>query len=181
MDVANVDKLANDHKTMKYLLVRKDSLDRTVDAKGMKTKDPIETVRAFLTMITKKNRQKKANKGTEFAGEFKTLCKTEEIKTFSAMSETEAALADRTKPSSKNIVYLQWKIMDANKFIKYLNSSQPGTPEKNCYINPIRRSSRIQIFRPNLYSKPLRGFSKSKLKLDTVRIPKYYLPFTKVL
>ena len=55
MDLAYVDKLAKDNICVKYLLVRQDLLDRTVDAKGMKTKDCKETVRAFLTMITKKN------------------------------------------------------------------------------------------------------------------------------
>ena len=59
MDLAYVDKLANDNNGVKYLLVRQDLFDRTVDAKGMKTKDSEETVRGFLTMITKKNRPKK--------------------------------------------------------------------------------------------------------------------------
>ena len=79
MDLAYVDKLAKDNNSVKYLLVRQDLFDRTVDAQGMKTKDSKETVRAFLTMITKKNRPKEiwVDKGTEFATEFKRLCKTE--------------------------------------------------------------------------------------------------------
>ena len=59
IDMAFFDKLANDLNGVKYLLVRQDLFDGTVDAKGMKTKDCKETVRAFLTMITKKNRPKK--------------------------------------------------------------------------------------------------------------------------
>ena len=59
MDLAYVDKLAKDKSGVKYLLVRQDLFDRTSDAKGMKTKGSKETVRAFLTMITKKNRLKK--------------------------------------------------------------------------------------------------------------------------
>ena len=59
MDLAYADKLAKDYKGVKYLLVRQDLFDRTVDAKGMKTKDSKETVRAFLTMITKKDQPKK--------------------------------------------------------------------------------------------------------------------------
>ena len=59
MDLAYVDKLAKDNNGVKYLLVRQDLFDRTVDAKGKKTKDSKEIVRAFLTMITKKNRPKK--------------------------------------------------------------------------------------------------------------------------
>ena len=43
MDLAYVDKLAKDNNGVKYLLVRQDLLDRTVNAKGMKTKDSKET------------------------------------------------------------------------------------------------------------------------------------------
>ena len=40
MDLAYVDKLAKDNNGVKYLLVRQDLFDRTVDAKGMKEKIP---------------------------------------------------------------------------------------------------------------------------------------------
>ena len=55
MDLAYVVNLAKDNNRVKYLLVRQDLFDRIVDAKRMKTKDSKEAVRAFLTMITKKN------------------------------------------------------------------------------------------------------------------------------
>ena len=58
MDLAYVDKLAKDNYSLKYLLVRQNLFDRAVDAKGKKTKDSKETILAFLTMITKKNRLK---------------------------------------------------------------------------------------------------------------------------
>ena len=69
MDLAYFDKLSKDNNGVKYLLVRQKLFDRTVDAKGMKTKDSKETVRAFSTMMTKKSRLKKiwVDKGTEFA------------------------------------------------------------------------------------------------------------------
>ena len=51
-----VDKLAKDTNGVIYLVVRQDLFDRTVDGKWLKTKDSKETVRAILTMITKKNR-----------------------------------------------------------------------------------------------------------------------------
>ena len=54
MELAYVDKLAKDNNGVKYLLVRQDLFDRTVDAKIMKSKDSKETVRAFLSMITKR-------------------------------------------------------------------------------------------------------------------------------
>ena len=58
-------------------------------------------------MITKKNCLKiiSVDKGTEFAGEFKKLCKVEEMQIYSTMSETKAAFAKRTIRSLKNIRY----------------------------------------------------------------------------
>ena len=119
MDLANGDKLAKDNNGVKYLLVRQDLFGRTVDAKGMKSKDSKETVCAFLTMIAKKNRPKKfwVEEGTEFAGELKKLCKAEGIQIYSTMSETKAAFAERTIRSLKNILY---RYMEDNGY-KYIH------------------------------------------------------------
>ena len=57
-DLAYVDKLAKENNGVKYLLVRQDLFDRTVNAKGIKTKDYQETVKAFSSMITKKSTKK---------------------------------------------------------------------------------------------------------------------------
>ena len=59
MDLAYVDKLAKENNGVKYLLVRQDLFDRTVNAKGMKTKDSQKTLKAFSSKTTKKNRPKK--------------------------------------------------------------------------------------------------------------------------
>ena len=59
LDLAYIDKLAKDNNGGKCLLVRQDEFGRNVDAKGMETKDSKKTVRAFLSMITKKCRPKK--------------------------------------------------------------------------------------------------------------------------
>ena len=59
MDLAYVDKLSKENNGVKYLLVRQDLFDRIVNAKEMKTKDSQETVKAFSSMITKKNRPRK--------------------------------------------------------------------------------------------------------------------------
>ena len=59
MNLAYVDKLAKDNNGVKYLLVRQDLFDRTVDAKGTKTKDSKETVAAIWIMITKKESTQK--------------------------------------------------------------------------------------------------------------------------
>ena len=79
IDLAYVDKLAKENNGVKYLLVRQDLFDRTVSAKRMKTEDAQETVKAFLSLITKRNRPKKiwVDEGTEFAGAFKKFCAAE--------------------------------------------------------------------------------------------------------
>ena len=51
--------ISEEKNAVKYLLVHQDFFDRTLDAKELKTKDSKETVRAFLTMITKKKRPEK--------------------------------------------------------------------------------------------------------------------------
>ena len=126
MDLAYVDKLGKNNFGVKYLLVRQNLFDRTVDAKRMKTKDSKETVHAFLTMITNKNRTKKVwvDMGTEFPGQFEKLYKAEGIQIYSTMSESKAAFAERTIRSLKNIPY---RYMEDNgyKYIhKLLNSLQ---------------------------------------------------------
>ena len=59
MDLAYVNKMAKEDNGVKYLLVRQDLFDRTVNARGMKTKDSVETVKAFSSMITKTESTKK--------------------------------------------------------------------------------------------------------------------------
>ena len=106
MDLVYVDKLAKVNNGVKNLLVRQDLFDRTVNARGMKTKDSQEAVKTLSSMITKRNRPKKiwVDKGTEFAGAFKKFCAAEGIQIYSTMSETKAAFAERTIRSLKNIL-----------------------------------------------------------------------------
>ena len=47
MDLAYVDKLAKDNRGIKYFLVRQDVFDKTIDVRGLKTKDSKEALRAF--------------------------------------------------------------------------------------------------------------------------------------
>ena len=72
MDVASVDKLPKENISLQLLLIRQKLSDRTLNAKGMKTKNSQETVREFSTMITSKIRHNKmlVDKETKFAGKF---------------------------------------------------------------------------------------------------------------
>ena len=71
MDLAYVDKFAKDNNGVKYLLVRQDLFDRTVDAKGMKKKRFRGNCSCIFDYDYKKSRPEKVwvDKGTEFAGE----------------------------------------------------------------------------------------------------------------
>ena len=182
MDLAYVDKLAKENNVVNYLLVRQDLFDRTVNARGMKTKDSQETVKAFSSMITKKNRAKKiwVDKGTEFAGAFKKSCAAEGIQVYSTMSETKAAFAERTIRSLKNILYRYMEdfgymyIHKLPQFIATLNSRRNSSIDMR--TNTVKNCDFMSI----LYSKPLREFKKPAFQIgDRVRIPKYDLPFRK--
>ena len=182
MDFAYVDKLAKENNGVKYLLVRQDLFDRTVNAKGMKTKDSQEIVKAFSSMVTKRNRPKMiwVDKGTEFAGAFKKFCTAEGIQIYSTMSETKAAFAERTTRSLKNILYRYMEdygykyIQKLPKFTATLNSRRNSSIDMR--PNTVKKGDFMSI----LYSKPLREFKKPTFKIgDRVRISKYDLPFRK--
>ena len=167
---------------VKYLLFRQDLFDRTLNAKGMKTKDPQETVKAFSSKTTKRNRPKKVwvDKGTEFAGAFKKFCAAEWIQVYSTLSETKAALAERTIRSLKNILYRYMEdfgykyIHKLPQFITTLNSRRNSSIDMR--PNTVKKCDFMSI----LYSKPLREFRKPTFKVgDRVRISKYDLLFCK--
>ena len=182
MDLAYVDKLGKRNNGVKYLLVRQDLFDRTVNAKGMKTKDSQETVKAFSSMITERNRPKKiwVDKGTEFAGAFKKFCSAEGIQVYSTMSETKAAFPERTMRSLKIILCRYMEdfgckyIHKLTQFITTLNSRRNSSIDKR--PNIVKNCDFMSI----LYSNPLREFKKPTIETgDRVRISKYDLPFCK--
>ena len=148
----------------------------------MKTKDSQETVKAFSSMITKRNRPKKywVDKGTEFAGAFKKFCAAEGIQVYSTMSETKAAFAELTIRSMKNILY---------RYIEDVGYKYIHKPPQFITTLSSRRNSSIDM-RPNtvkncdfmsiVYSKPLREFKKPAFKIgNRVGISKYDLLFRK--
>ena len=145
----------------------------------METKDSKETVRAFLTRISKKkiDRSKnKVDKVTEFAGEFKKLCKAEGMQIYSTMSETNAAYAERTMRSLKNILY---RYMEDNGY-KYIHKTTQFVTtlksRRNCSIDLIPKKVKGSDFLSILYNKPLREIRKPKFKIGVrVRISKYEL------
>ena len=156
MDLAYVGKLAKENNGVKYLLVRQDLYDRIVNAKGMKTKDSEETVKAFSSIITKRNRPKKiwVDKGTEFAGAYKKFCAAEGIQVYSTMSETKAAAsAERTIRSLKNILYRYMKDFGYKYILPQFITTLNSRPNSSIDIRPntVKNCDFMSI----LYSKPL--------------------------
>ena len=157
MDLIYVDKLAKESNGVKYLLVRQDLFDRTVIAKGMKTKDSQEFVKVLSSMITKNNRPKKTqvDEGTKFAGAFKKFCAADGKQVYSKMSETKAVFAERTIPSLKTFPYRYMEefgykyIHKLPQFLTTLNSRpnslidmRPNTI-KNCDFMPTLQSKQL--------------------------------------
>ena len=182
MDLAYVDKLAKENNGVKYLLVRQDLFDRTVNAKRMKTKDSEKTVKNFSSMFTKKNRPKKiwVDKGTEIAGAFKKFCTAEGIQVYSTMSETKFVFSERTIRTLKNILYRYMEyfgykyIHKLTQFITTLNSRRNSSIDMR--PNTLKNCDFVSI----LHSKLLREYKKPTFKIgDRVRISKYDLPFRK--
>ena len=174
--------MAKDNNGVKFLLVRQDLLDRTVDAKGMKTKDWKETVKTFPKMNTKKNRTKKVwvDHGTEFAGEFKKICSAEGIEIYSRMSETKAAFAERTIRSLKNILCRYMENYGYNYIHKLPQFDTTMNSRNNRSIDMEPNHVKDSDFMSILYSKPLGEYKKPMFGIgDRIRISKYDIPFRK--
>ena len=148
MDLTNVDKLAKFNSGVKYLRVRQDLFERTVDAKGMKTRDSKETFRAFLKMITKTNRPKKnwVFKEREFAAEFKKLSKAERIQFYSTLTETKAAFAERTIRSLKNKFYRYIEDKGYKYIHKLIQFVTTLISRRNCSTDLIPKNVRNSDF-----------------------------------
>ena len=182
MDLPFVNKLDRDNNGVNYLIVRQDMFDRTVDAKGMKTKDSKETVKTFSKMITKKNRPKKiwVDQVTKFAGDFKNFCVAEGIHVYSTMSETKATFAETTIRSLKTNLYRYMEehgykyIHNLFQFVKILNARKTRT------INMIPNKVKNFDFMSILYCQHIRDLTPAKFTIgDKVRNSKTDLPFRK--
>ena len=165
-----------------YIIIRHDLFDRTVDAKRMKIRDSKETVRAFLTMISKKNWPKKicVDKEMELAGDFIKLFKAEGIQFYPTMSDTKVAFAERTIRSLRNILYCYMEAYDykiiqkLSQFVKVLNS------RRKCSTDLIPKNGKTSDFLSILYSKPEWEYRKPKFKIgDRVCMMKYDWPSRK--
>ena len=106
LHLAHVDKLSKQNAGIKYLLTAVDCLSRYLRVEPLKSKYATTTAEAFKRMI--KHKQPKnvwVDAGTEFKGNFKTLCQRRNIKIYQTFSEKKSAFAERNIRSLKNIIY----------------------------------------------------------------------------
>ena len=155
MELAYVDKLARDNNGVKYLLVRQDQFDRTVNAKRNESKRFRGNGSCNSDYDYKKESSQKncVDKGTDFAEEFKKLCKAEGIQIYSTMSETETGYAERTIRSLKIILY---RYMEDNGYKYFQKLTQFVTTlnsRRNCTIDLILKNVQNSEFLSILYSK----------------------------
>ena len=148
----------------------------------MEAKDSKETVRAFSSKITKKNRPRKirVDKWTEFAGEFKNFCNIQGIQVYSTMSENKADFAERTIRSKKNILYRYMEDYGYQYIPKLPQFLTTWNSRKYCSVELKPKDVQNSDFLSILCSKPLRDHRPPKFECgDRVRILNYDLPFGK--
>ena len=182
MYLAYVIKLSKDNNGVKFILLRQDLFDRTVDAKGMKARKLKGNSQDIFKNVYQSEQTKKiwVDQGTKFAGEFKKFCSSERIEVYSTMRETKEAFAERAIRSLKHILYRYMEdygykyIHNLPKFIATMSSRNNRSIDMK--PNHIKNSDFMSI----LYSKPIREYKKPEFGIgDRVHIYKYDLPFRK--
>ena len=133
-------------------------------------------------MISRKNTPEKlwVDKGTEYGGIFKKICKDKDIEVYLTMSETKAAFAERAIQSLKHIIYRY--IEDHGE--KFVHKLPQFVSTMNCRINRSIGKSPRDVkntdFLSIRYKKPLTKYKKPKFKIgDRVRISKNGITFRK--
>ena len=127
MELAYVDKLAKDNNGVKYLLVRQDLFDRTVNAKGMKTEDSQKTVKAFSSIITTRNRPKKIGltRGPNLLERSKSFVLLRGYKFTLLWVRLGRFLLNVQYDLWKIFFTVTWKISDKSIWTNHLNLSLP--------------------------------------------------------
>ena len=92
-----MDKLSKENAGIKYLLIAVDCLSRFLRVEPLKLKYATTTVEAFKQMIKQKQPKKVwVDAGTEFKGNFKTLCQVRNIEIYQTFSEKSLLLLKET-------------------------------------------------------------------------------------
>ena len=167
MDLAYVDQVAKEIKDLKYLLIRQDVFDRTVDAKGMKTKDSKETVRAFLTVITNDidPRKFESRRQQKLLESLKNYAKHRAYIFILHWVRPRLHLLNVQYDPWKSYFTVTWKIMDTSSFEIMFQFVTTVTSRRNCSVDLIPKNVKTSDFLSILRSRPLREIRKPKSKI----------------
>ena len=122
MDLAQMDKLADNNDGINHLLVSVDVLSRFVRVQPMKNKSAPAAKEALMKMLQGGEQPKMIwiDDGTEFEGAFKTLCSNLSIKRYHTKTVMKAAYAERAIRSLKNLIYRYMEDSNSHRYITRL-------------------------------------------------------------
>ena len=187
MDLAFVDKLANENNDIKCFLVAVDVFSRFVRVQPMKNKLSKTTKEAFQR-FRKSPKCVWVDQGKEFGGEFKKFCDKEGIHIYHTYSETKASFAERAIRSLKRILY---RFIEENDTFRYIGQLQQFVGTINARVNRsigkapknVKNSDAIALHHLHTNRKQTiqdTKVARPKFKIgDTVQISKYDMPFRK--
>ena len=170
---------------IKYLLIAVDCLSRYLRAEPLKSNYATTTAKAFKRMIKHKQPKKVwVDAGTEFMGNFKTLCQRRNIKIYQTFSEKTSAFAERNIRSLKNVIY---KYLEEKWTYSYISQLKNFMQAINSRINRVTKIAPNKVTKKDVpYLLSLNAsasekiVSRPKFRIgDFVRISKIDLPFRK--
>ena len=185
LDLAHVDKLSKQNAGIKYLLIAVDCLSRYLRVEPLKSKYATTTAEAFKRMIKHKQPKKVwVDAGTEFKGNFKTLCQRRNIAIYQTFSEKKSAFAERNIRSLKNIIY---KYLEEKWTYSYISQLKNFVQTINSRISRVTKIAPNKVTKKDVpYLLSLNASASEKLVSrpkfrigDFVRISKIDLPFRK--
>ena len=181
----HVDKLSKQNAGIKYLLIAVDCLSRFLRVEPLKSKYATTTAEAFKQMIKQKQPKKVwVDAGTEFKGNFKTLCQRRNIEIYQTFNEKKSAFAERNIRSLKNIIY---KYLEEKWTFSYISQLKNFAQTINSRVNRVTKIASNKVTKKDVpYLLSLNTIASEKLVSrpkfrigDFVRISKVDLPFRK--
>ena len=183
LDLAHVVKLLKQNAGIQYLLIAVDCLSRFLRVEPLKLNYTTTTAEAFKQMIKQKQPKKIwVDAGTEFKGNFKTLCRRRNIEIYHTFSEKKSAFAERNIRSLKNIIY---KYLEEKWIYSYISQLKNFVQTINSRVNRVTEIAPNKVTKKDVpYLLSINTIASEKLVSrpkfrigDFVRISKVDLPF----
>lgn len=126
-DLADMQKWSKQNRGYRYILFCIDILSRYVFAEPLKSKDYVDVIRGFKSILDKSGRKPfrlQTDQGTEFLGaHFQAYLKSLGIDHFYTHQETKSAVVERV---IRTIMGKIWQAMDSQETRKWIDLLQPA-------------------------------------------------------